>query len=423
MKPNPWLYPGLALLAVGTWIGIQKRSAATVEHRITQLRTAIRKTHERQAADERSHAAAQREAKKIDWKAMASQVSGGDLLIVPNYSALSRMQRLLMKMTPEELISQLDAIDMLDLPEESRITILGLVLNRLSETHPEYVLQRYQNSIKGTTQTQWPLIMALRHWAQKDLQSAVRWLDQQIDSGTFESKALSGKSASRIHFEAIIIGQLALSDPQTAIARAMRISPDERQSLYQFGVFGIHTTKEPASTSRDANYLQVVRAILSPEQASAVLASQALGFLGNGNYDRVDQFIANTHATEADKKEIARNIINSRVRPGMLHSVSRESLDEARDWAARHVPESMNQLTGEALASTIWGNQGFEKASTIALDYQQSTGSDEVLAAFLDSEFVKYNPLAKEKARELISRIKDPAIRERIGNQKVYQNP
>ena len=96
-----------------------------------------------------------------------------------------------------------------------------------------------------------------------------------------------------------------------------------------------------------------------------------------------------------------------------------EELDKARAWAAGQAPDVVDKATGEALASTLWRGGNFHKASELALKYQTSTGSDEVLASFLKSPQVQHKPA--DGAYSLIDKIKDPALQEEIRNLPQYQ--
>ncbi|MFT3990209.1 MAG: hypothetical protein QM680_02250 [Luteolibacter sp.] len=273
---------------------------------------------------------------------------------------------------------------------------------------------------KDSSQMQWYLTSSLGRWADKDLPSAMRWFDEQMAAGTFDSKALNGKSRSLVRFASVIISQLTKNDPQAAIERALQISPEERDNLFQ-SVFQGSAGTFPESY--DGNFAKVVHATLGKEESGKAFASYiSMMERRDKDYGRIDQFIANANATPEDKAAIVQQVINSGTHSGMSESFDRESFDSARTWAARHSPDSVDRATGEALANTLWRNQSFEKISAVALDYQQSTGSDDVLAAFLESSSVRYSK-NREPAKSLISRIKDPAVRERIQNLREYKNP
>jgi hypothetical protein len=96
-------------------------------------------------------------------------------------------------------------------------------------------------------------------------------------------------------------------------------------------------------------------------------------------------------------------------------------LDKARAWGASQSPGVVDQATGEALAETLGRGKDFKTASELALKYHESSGNDEVLAAFLKS--IEVQSTAADEAMPLIDKIKDPALREEIRGLPQYQKP
>ena len=76
--------------------------------------------------------------------------------------------------------------------------------------------------------------------------------------------------------------------------------------------------------------------------------------------------------------------------------------------------------TGEALGEALWRSDSFDKASSLALKYHESTGNDEVLAAFLKSDAARHR--AADKAKALIDQIRDPALQEEIRSLEQYKD-
>ena len=84
-----------------------------------------------------------------------------------------------------------------------------------------------------------------------------------------------------------------------------------------------------------------------------------------------------------------------------------------RGWVSAQAPESTGTITGKALAnaSKNGGKMKFSEAADLALEYNTTTGNDEVLASFLDEWPARQN---KEQARILAEKISDPKRREAI---------
>jgi redox-regulated HSP33 family molecular chaperone len=94
-------------------------------------------------------------------------------------------------------------------------------------------------------------------------------------------------------------------------------------------------------------------------------------------------------------------------------------LDKVREWGKHQAPSVVDEATGSAIASSIWRGGNFKKASELALQYNESSPNDEVLAAFLKSDEVRHQSAGKAKA--LIDKIKDPALQAEIRDLPQYK--
>jgi hypothetical protein len=68
-------------------------------------------------------------------------------------------------------------------------------------------------------------------------------------------------------------------------------------------------------------------------------------------------------------------------------------------------------MSGQALG--LFGQQNFDEAASLALQYQQSNGSDTALVGFLEFAGSKN----RDAAMTLTEKIHDAATRERVRNQ------
>ena len=158
---------------------------------------------------------------------------------------------------------------------------------------------------------------------------------------------------------------------------------------------------------------------MAADKVGGILANTAGTLAMQGGYERVDGFIASAQATDEEKKSIVGEVMKNKLSRQGGSKINVEELDKARAWGASKSPGVVDKATGEALASTIWRGGDFNKASELALKYNESSGNDEVLAAFLKSSEVRSG--STDKARALIDKIKDPALREEIRNLPQYQ--
>src|ERR1035437_702776 len=185
MKWNPWIFPGLAVLIVGGWIGYQKNTAASLLRDISILTERIRHV---QASEENQlksrkaeEKAKQDKEKKINWKDLASKMVPkiGQIRndTVPKMRAMWRIQSMLMEMSPGELAAQLDEIAKLDLDEESRSNFEFMILGVLAEKDPKLALDRCADQLGGEERW-WTLAHAFGKWAGKEPVAAAACFDQ-----------------------------------------------------------------------------------------------------------------------------------------------------------------------------------------------------------------------------------------------------
>ena len=408
MKLNPWILPGLAVLVTGGWIVSRKQSAATLEREITVISERIQQVKSGASGENETRDAAEKARKEkdktIDWKDVAGkigQMRGGGM---QDMRTMMRMQRLLLDLSAEELCVELDEIAALDIEEPARKQLQGMILGVLVEKDPKLALERFGDQLGDQESgVHWQLSSALRKWADKDPVAAVAWLDQQIAAGKFESKSLDGGNRSLIQFESSIMGALLKTDPAAATARIKTLPEAQREELLQQGMFFQFGEKNEAA------YAKLVRDSLAADKVGPILANTAGNLARQGGFERVDGFIASAHATDDEKKAIVAQVIKNKISPADLKI---EELDKARAWGAGQSPAVVDKATGEALASSLWRGGNFDKASELALKYQESSGSDEVLAAFLKSSEVQHK--AANEAKALIDKIKDPALQEEI---------
>ena len=416
MKPNPWIFPLLALLAIGGWIFTQKHSAATLEREITVITSRIQQARAAEDAGLKSRDAEEKARKdkerKIDWKDAAAKISQGSDQMIPDMRALMRMQRLLMDLSGDELRAQLEEIEALDIADDARTQLRDIILGVLTEKDPKLALDLFSTDSDAIGEN-WRLSEALRKWAGKDPAAAVAWLDKQIAEGKLVSKSLDGKNATLVIYESKLMGVLLKSDPAAAAARVKALPEEQREELFHQG--GYHNLAK----KDEAAYATLVRESLPAEKAAGILADTARFLAMNGGYERVDDFLTSTNASDDEKQSIVSKVLKSKsLEHGM--EIDEAGLDKARSWASAHAPAVVNKATGEALAESARRDDDFGRVSELVLRYNETAGNDEVLAAFLkDNHLIGEN---KDEVMKLIDKIKDPALREEIRSLPKYHS-
>ena len=397
----------MAVIVLGGWIGTRRHATAVLEQEITVITERIRQVRNGEISavegrENESHDGSK--DGKIDWQDVAGKMSRMENGGMQDMRVVMRIQRLLLDLSAEELASQLDEITALDIQDDARRQLQGMILGALAEKNPKLALQHCADAIGDENSGMyWQLGHALQKWADTEPASAVAWLDQQIASGKLDSKSLDGKNQALVRLENSLVGALLKTDPAAATARVAALPESQREQFFQQGFF-FHVQKED-----DGAYAKLVRDTMPAERVGGILANTAGILAMQGNLERVDALITSSHATDDEKKTIVKEVIKNRVSPDDLKP---EEIEKFRAWGSRQAPDVVDQATGEAIASSLWRGDDFKTASELALKYNESSPNDEVLVAFLKSDQLRHRAAAE--AKPLIDKIKDPAIQAEI---------
>ena len=415
LKGKFLILPTVALVLVASWIGSERRSTSLLDKRSSVLKEALAA---RGSGSETDTAASKPKSpdqlakakEPIDWKKIAAQMtemrsSGG----IGAMRTQLRFQQKFDALSKEELVSALDEIATLDMPDEARQTLQHLLLYPLCEKDPEYALSRYFGLLdEQNPMVSWRLTEALAGWAGKNPVAATAWFDQQIAAGKFDSKSLDGKSRARMRFEGSLIVALISTDPAAAVARLKSLPEDQRADSLQATGYSIKEADQLA-------YANLIRNGL-PEKAQAeAFESQIQSKLRGEGYTEVTEFLNRIQATPAERAICVEQAAKAKIQQlSRDKKVTREDLDAMREWTTSQAPGTTDKVTGVALANSTQGTQKleFSEAAALATQYHEASGNDEVLTGFL----MAYNPNrgSKEEARVLAQKISDVKKREEI---------
>ena len=277
---------------------------------------------------------------------------------------------------------------------------------------PKLALERFGNRIGSESSAiGWQLSTALRDWAKKDLAGATAWFDRQIAAGKFDSKSLDGRSEERTRFEASLLQSLLSSDPSAASQRLANIPEDQRREVLEQIAF-------PELGPLDQkNYAELVRQLVPGDERAGSFAHIASELVDESGYGKVSNFLDAVQATPTERAAAASQTAESRMQSlGLTGTLTRADVDTLREWLTRQAPGQVDTITGKALAEAAQ-NQGkfkFAEASQLVIQYQQSTGNDDALVAFLQSYSARSN---LEEAIHMADLISDAKRRAAILNQ------
>ncbi len=419
LKATYLIPPAVALVLVGAWNAVQLKSISSLEKDAVVMRgkiaTALASGQfpaDAPTANRslKSPSAAGKGA--VDWREMSALMSENVDNGVANMRTILDFQQRLKEMSKEEMIASLDEIAGLGLSPEDRQTLEGLIIDPLIKEDPEYALKRFADRIEADPNgIGWQLSSAMRDWAKKDLAGATAWFDRQIAEGTFESKSLDGKSEMRVKFESALMETLLSSDLNAASQRLAAIPEDERREVLQQIAF-----EELAPADQKA-YAELVRQLVPADERAGSFAHIASQLVNDSGYDKVSSFLDSVNATPEERAASAVQTAESRLESlGINGNVTRAEIDSLRAWLARQAPGQVDSITGKALAEAAQdrGKFQFPEASQLVLQYQKSSGSDDVLVSFLQSYSARSN---LEEAQHLAEMISDEKRRAQILRQ------
>ncbi len=411
VKPKHFIAPAIALVAVAIYLGKQRAEMNLLSAETSVLRERIADT--RKHGSEENPAARLRPNKPgadkspIDWKAIVEEFKeskqGGD------QRKMMSLQRRLMGMDAAELVAALDEIAALDLDDEARLKLEGIVIGPLSEKDPELVLERFKDRLSGESGwMSWQLSDALGNWAKQDLGAATAWFDRELSAGTFNGKSLDGKNANVEQFESRLIARMLGSDPALAAARLSGMSPATRMEVLRGN--GLRNIPE----GDQAAYADLVRGQLDENGRLDVLGGLAANLSRQGDFGKVDEYLSRISATAEEREQSAVKAATGFLQSkGWSGSLGSEDIDKMREWAVKDAPGAVDRLTGEGIANATNSGRGmpFTEAAKLAQRYRDSSGNDDVLTGFLWQTNLRDN---KDEARELAGKISDPKKRDEL---------
>lgn len=399
----------MALVLVGVWNIAQMRSISSLEKDTADLQRKIsaapvsgNASGESPRGGRRDPSALSTRKQPIDWK----QLSAG----------LEEMEDTELEgqidgMTQAEILAALEEVAALE-AGDSRDELESMLLDSLISQDPALALNRYADRIASDADgVGWQLATALGAWAKKDLAAATAWFDKQIAAGTFDSKTLDGKSEMRIQFESALMESLLISDPTAAGQRLSALPEDERREVLEQLPF------EELGSNGQKSYAELVRHLVPADEREGSFAHIASQLVSDAGYSDVSSFLDGVNASPAERAaaaiETAETHFESLADEG---KVTRADVEALRAWLERQAPGKVDSITGRALAEAAQdgGNFNFEEASRLVLDYQKSSGSDDMLVAFLKSYSARSN---LNEARELVNKIQDPQRRANLAKE------
>lgn len=326
--------------------------------------------------------------------------------------AMIKIRKRLLDASPEELAEMIGLAPQLEASDRIKSDIFGGLVESLANHDPAKATRlAFESPLLNLDRHSWRYSRAFGRWAQESPKEAAAWLNEEMDKGSFESKALSSHSDSRLQFESAAIGGLLKGDPDAARERLLKVEEKDRLHILRNDHFFKHNAEN------GAQFAALVRETL-PSEATAqdrleLLSRPAQAIVRKDGYSGVNRYVQEINATPDEAVQISRNAANRKFQQLGKENKEASSQDVAQlqTFLKEQAPDQVQTLTGEALGSFGDTGENFASALTLVEDLHTEAPNDDLLVGFLNSGIEQPNWSA---ARDLATKIQDLEQRERI---------
>jgi len=215
----------------------------------------------------------------------------------------------------------------------------------------------------------------------------------------------------RTMFEGEMLEGWLASDLDAASRRLLALPEDQRREVLEELSF-----PDLSADERKA-YASLIRQLIPADERAGSFANIAEQLVSGSDYQQVSAFLDSVQANPEERAVSAKQAAITHLGTlGFDGELTRASVDTLRSWLDVQAPGQADSITGKALAEAAQegGEFNYDAASQLILHYQQSSGRDDVLIAFLQGYSAHSN---FEEARALAEMIVDPKQREQILGQ------
>ena len=275
MKAAYWILPVALAVGIGVWltksgrdVGELREEAKEIRKQVESLKPAAggggKVMESAQSADKARGAVVNGE--RVNWRVLATYLAeqAEDAATPEMFHAYEAMQARLEAMDQAELEAALDEIGGLGLEASLRSALEAEVVSHLMEKDPQGVLKRFDDRVgNDDDDVGWILSEALGKWARQDLVGAMKWMDEKIKEGKFESTSLDGYSETRVEYEAVLMANLLGTQDTQAVERIRALPEADR--LVVLEQMDLTALSEEAM----ASYANVVRSLVPEDERDA----------------------------------------------------------------------------------------------------------------------------------------------------------
>jgi hypothetical protein len=430
MKLTHIIPPVLVLIIAAVWLANLRSAKSTVRQDNALLREKI--ANSRNASISPNERARLREKREIrpsedeikpstewvsasrDWKKLLLFLND-DLEGSFYYEVESRLEKLALEMSAEELTAAFTNMADMSISTRVRNRVEWFMLRELEQKNPAFAFGQYIAKFQAQGEVAQG-IGRFSEWIARDPAAATAWYDSQLTAGTFD-RSLDGRTPVLLPFEGALINSLLATDPASAEQRLNAVPPDQRgQMISQY--FKIVAEKDQIA------FADMLRRTMPVEQYMGLIKSKVMPFnylndpaAIQKNLDRIAATPDERSALLATEAGLIMDLAAARPK-----DPTRETFDEFRKWAQAVDPTSADLATGAGFAKyldrrskenpNIAEEQNF--VEKLAIEYRDSGAGDAILIPLIEGSGTGNISFPKDKARVLANRISDPILREEL---------
>ncbi len=430
MKITQCVPPLVALIIAAAWLANLCSASNTVSQDNALLREKIANSRNVSISqDERPRVREKRESSPSEdgIKPSAEWVSSSrdweKLLLCLNddvegsfyYETESRLEKLALEMSAEELTAALTEMADISILTRVRNRVEWFMLRELEKKNPAFAFGQYvaKYQAEGVVPQG---IGRFSEWIARDPAAATAWYDSQLTAGSFD-KSLGGKSPVLLPFEGALISSLLATDPASAEQRLNAVPPDQRgQMISQYF---------SSVSEKDQNaFAEMLRRTMPVEQYMGLIKSKVMPFNYLSDPAAIQKSLDRIAATPEERSTLmateAGVIMDfAAARPQVP---TRETFDEFRKWAQVVDPASADLATGSGFAKYLERRskenpdiaEEQDLIGKIAIGYHDSGAGDAILIPLIEGSGSGNISFPKDKARALATKISDPILREEL---------
>ena len=404
----------LVILLCALPLALQYQAIFALERETTLLRAQLAAHDTAPGADPRQAKSAANSKGPGYWKKIGEESTEMERSTKGDLRVVLRFEQRLLTMTPEELVAGLDELNALG---QSDTALVKKVLQRLYQQAPGMALTWSIDHLAqaGSRGVPREIADAFEKLLKQDPAKGIKWFDELIAAGKFDSTVLDFGARPRGVMEYILLRNLLAADVAAASRRMSALPEDQRTQILSRVSSGLLKEQEQLAFAR------LVRDQLPQSDQVSCISSQASHLVQQGGLAKVSEYLDRIDASPGERSACVEACAASPIcDSGNGMKVTRDNVDVMREWVLTQAPDlPLDRITGTVLAKAARDRTVWVAAAELAAQYSQDSGNDDVLGRFLDCYVGGGWVQGKDAAlvRTIAGKLSDSQRRDRILSQ------